>query len=183
LLKKGNSSGKVEPSESPLGFSVLSINEQMSSQKSEVIEKVEEKSAEKTKVDLDRTNDIDLNQNIPQEKKNLADIIKNKLLKINTISLCTDFINYLDLDKFCEFCEEYMKIKVFKHSLEKVKIPAFRNVTKNSFDNVDAWKKRQSIISKSNPKIKSNTRFYLIVGLLVCVGVLVIIFLILLLTK
>lgn len=188
FYKKKGSDNLAETS--PLRTSVFSINEDLENSTNEqVFQKQEASSPDKPKEkshqrDFDETKDNDLDSNQPQqEKKNLADIIKNKILKINTVNLNSDFVNFLDLDKFSQVCESQMKIKVFNHSLERIKVPAFRNVTKNSFENVDSWKKRKSTVSKTNPIIKSNTRFYVLVSLLVAVAILILVFLIILLAK
>ena len=75
-----------------------------------------------------------------------------------------------------------MKIKIFKNSLEQIKIPPFRNFAKNSFDKMESWIKRNSLMTKSSPIIKSRTRLK-IIGLIVLTGIIFIAFLILLLTK
>ena len=125
----------------------------------------------------------DIEQSLVQsEKKNFSDLIKMKILKINNFNLCSDFINYLDNEKFYHFIEKHMKIKIFKNSLEQIKIPPFRNFAKNSFDKMESWIKRNSLMTKSSPIIKSRTRLK-IIGLIVLTGIIFIVFLILLLTK
>lgn len=177
---------KFEDNNSPVRISVLSINSVEGSHTNEYNPKDDETLVYNREQfqDMDiRTGEIEKIPNLPQEKKNLAEIIKNKILKINTLNLCPDFINYMDLDRFQEFTEVYMKIIVFKHSLTQIKIPPFRNVTKNSFEHVDVKKKRDTSVTKNNPIMKSNRRYYFVVALLMTIGVLILLFLIILLIK
>lgn len=177
---------KYQENNSPVRISVFSINSNNSSHINEFTPKEDETldNHKENYLDMDLTTiEIDQNQNLPQEKKNLAEIIKNKILKINNLNLCSDFTNYLDLDKFCEFTEVYMKIKVFKHSLVPIQIPPFRNVTKNSFDHLETKKKRQTSVTEKNPMNKTNKGYHFIVGLLMIIGVLILLFLIILLVK
>ena len=123
-------------------------------------------------------------QALPIEKKNFTDIIKNKILKINNENLCTDFNNYLTIDKFYNFVDSYMKIKIFKNSLEQIKMPPFRNFTKNSFEIVKAdLKRKTSTVSIINPIIKNQTRYYILVFLLIVVLIVILVFIIILLKK
>ena len=177
---------KYEDNDSPVRISVFSINSNCSSHIGEYMPKGDKTldNNQENYLDMDITTiEIDQNQNLPQEKKNLAEIIKNKILKINNLNLCCDFISYLNLDKFCEFTEVYMKIKVFKHSLVPIQIPPFRNVTKNSFDHLETKKKRETSVTENNPMNKTKKRYYFVVGLLMIIGVLILLFLIILLVK
>ena len=130
-----------------------------------------------------KTQELLQNKNVQAEFKNFTDIIKNKILKINNVNLCIDFVNYIDNEKFCHFIDSYMKIKVFRRSLEQIKIPPFRNFAKNSLDKIEAMRKEKSNVSKNNSNIKTKTRFYLIIGLLIIIVILIIVVLIIFLTR
>ena len=137
---------------------------------------------DKNVVELKKNNkDLESESNdgtkVHSEKINFTDMIKNKILKINIIPLCSDFINYLDVDKFSEFIDAFMKIKIFKFSLENIKIPPFRNLTKNSFDHAE-FSKKNTIISNINPIIKRKKRFVFVIVLLILIGILIMILMI-----
>ena len=121
-----------------------------------------------------------INLSLEKEKKNFTEIIKSKILKINNLNLCKDFNNFIDFDKFSQFCDLNMKIKIFNSSLAQIKIPPFRNFAKNS-DKVESWIKRQTTVPRTSMVIVTKSRLYLIIGLLFLVAVLFIVFLVYLL--
>ena len=170
-----------------LRVSIFSMNEDQSYNPSKLISKsaVFEIKEEKNYEELNITND-DLESEshgsakVQIEKINFTDMIKNKILKINIIPLCSDFINYFDVDKFSEFIDAFMKIKIFKYSLENIMIPPFRNLTKNSFDHAE-FSKKNTIISSIIPIIRRKKRFLFVIVLLILIGILILVFMIFLL--
>ena len=172
-----------------LRVSIFSMNEDQSYNPSKLISKsaVFEMKEDKNNEELNITND-DLESEshgsakVQIEKINFTDMIKNKILKINILPLCSDFKNYFDVDKFSQFIDEYMKIKIFKFSLKNIKIPPFRNVMKNSFDNVELTK-TNLIIFNMIPISRSKNRFIIMIGFLILIGVLLIVFVVILLIR
>lgn len=145
------------------------------------------KDEDKNALELNKSNNDLESESQPEfkvqtEKNIFSDLFRNKILKINNINVCSDFINYFDVEKFNEFINAFKKIKIFKFSLENIKIPPFRNVTKNSFDRVEITKKN-TISSLMNPIIRTKKRFLFVIWLLILIGILLIVFVIILLIR
>ena len=99
----------------PVRLTVFSINSPHESQNVTFIPKEDEGNNVGNYNDLDQTSGeitTNFHQNLPQEKKNLAEIFKTKILKINSVNLCNDFVNFIDLNTIEEITTKYNKIKV-----------------------------------------------------------------------